>query len=321
MAELDLLDKRIIYELERNCKISISNIAKKLKVSKQRVSYRIKNLELNRFILGYSCILDTSKLGYTTYRIYIKFQNTSKEDKIKIIKDICSYNNIPQAIAIDNIWDFAFGIVVKVTPDFHKVWVDILKKYKENIDKYHISICAPIYSYTRDFLNPDTITEPPKLRVFGDCEKVDYDKNDIIILKELAKNIRRPIVEIAQSINRNPQFIINRIKELEKKEIIKGYKPDLDWNKFGYTYYKIFINLSNFKKYNEMFKYCESNLQIFQIYKTIGGWDLEIEIYAKNLVDFKKIMSELQDKFNDCIKNYFYFTVGNIHKEIVVPFE
>ena len=43
MAEdIDLLDKKILYELDQNSRQSLSQIAKKTKISQQVISYRLK---------------------------------------------------------------------------------------------------------------------------------------------------------------------------------------------------------------------------------------------------------------------------------------
>ena len=73
MDKLNLKDKKILYELEKNARVTISDIAKKVGLSKQLVSYKIKRLEEERIIEGYHAIIDTSKLGYTTYRVYFTF--------------------------------------------------------------------------------------------------------------------------------------------------------------------------------------------------------------------------------------------------------
>jgi len=54
----------------------------------------------------------------------------------------------------------------------------------------------------------------------------------------------------------------------------------------------------------ELFEYCKNHPYIFQIDKTIGGSDFEIEIYAQSKEHFKEIMQRLQDKFSMLLKNY-----------------
>lgn len=64
--KLDLRDKKLLYELDLNSRQSFNELARKLKVSKSAVIYRIRNLEKASIIKCYNTIMDTGKLGYIT---------------------------------------------------------------------------------------------------------------------------------------------------------------------------------------------------------------------------------------------------------------
>ena len=191
-------------------------------------------------------------------------------------------------------------------------------RFREMIEKYHISIYSPVYHFTRTFLSPKE-GEISKIRILGGKEKTEFDNLDIHILKELAPNIRKPLSEIAQKVRKSTQFVINRVKSLEEREIIQGYRPILNLNLLGYEYYKVDVNLLSHKKDDRLFNFCKQHKYIFQIDKTIGGSDFEIEIYAKSKKHFKEIMQEIQDKFHDVFKNYSCFTVEKTYKEVFFP--
>ena len=90
MAEnikIDLYDKKLLYELDKDSSISLNSLSNKLRKSKQFILYRIRQLEESKIITGYNAIVDMSKLGYFTFRVYLKFQN-SDEDDIKQIMTI-----------------------------------------------------------------------------------------------------------------------------------------------------------------------------------------------------------------------------------------
>ena len=50
MWELDLLDRKIIFELDLDARQAASTIAKKLKVAKETINFRIKRLLKNEII-------------------------------------------------------------------------------------------------------------------------------------------------------------------------------------------------------------------------------------------------------------------------------
>lgn len=59
----DWKDKRIVELLKADCRISQENIAQELNISRPTVQKRIKTLEENHIILGYTIITDEKKLG------------------------------------------------------------------------------------------------------------------------------------------------------------------------------------------------------------------------------------------------------------------
>ncbi len=314
---LDLKDRKIIFELEKNARVPLTKIAKTLKISKQLTGYKLKKLETSGIIEGYHAIIDTSRLGFTTYRVYLKFQNLTQHKKEEFLAFLETLNEVTILLSIDGEWDAGFAVMVKNIYDFYEVWEKILE-YKEFIEQYRTSIYSPIYHFTKKFLS---LTDEyyVETKMLGGKEKAEFDDLDISILSELSPNVRNPLTEISKKLKRSAQLIINRVKTMEKTGIIQGYRPILNWKLLGYEYYKADITLNNNKQQNEIMNFGKQHKYIFQINKTIGGSDLEIELYAKNKEHFREIMNEIQDKFSDAFKNYTYFTLIKTYKETFFP--
>jgi len=315
--KLSQSDYKLLYALEKDARKSVSKIAKEIRESKQKTYYRIKRLEKLGLILGYYAIIDVSNLGYTTYRIYLNLKNVDNVRRKEIIDFFVGIPEVAHVFSFDNIFDLGVGIVVKNVQDFHNVWHRVMK-YKRNIANYHISIYSPIYHFTRTFLSPDT-KDIPEILVLGAEQEIQYDDKDLAVLKSIASNVRKPIVDVAKEINESPQFVISRIKSLEKKKVIQGYKPIIDWGALGYDYYKVNITLSNIDKINELFSFCHTNPYIVQVDKTIGGWDFEFELFVRNKEHFNEIMDALTKKFPDTIEEYTLFMFDKVYKTTFFP--
>ena len=70
--KLDGKDKKILRELQENCRQTIAEIAKKTKLPRDVVVYRIKKLEQSKVIRQHHSSLDPQKLGYPLY-VYVLF--------------------------------------------------------------------------------------------------------------------------------------------------------------------------------------------------------------------------------------------------------
>ena len=110
MIKIDLKDQKIIYELALNSRQRISTIAKKVGLSPQLVEYRIKRLERLDVIQGYYTCVDISKIGYSAFKVYLKFQNLDEEKEREMIADLVQNPNITWLATCDGIWNLILVI-------------------------------------------------------------------------------------------------------------------------------------------------------------------------------------------------------------------
>ncbi|OGJ18876.1 hypothetical protein A3K73_07120 [Candidatus Pacearchaeota archaeon RBG_13_36_9] len=320
MAEiirLDEYDKKLLYELDKDAHTSISKLADKMKKSKQFVEYRIKKLEENRVITGYNVIIDASKLGFFTYRIYFKFQQTTKKDEESIIDFLKKYENIWSIAKLYGKWDCAFFIGVKTTKEFHDVWDELMLRYKKIIKNYNVSVYAPVTNFNRTFFSEKKLEKIE--RIYGDGEKAGYDEKDFKIIKEYSNNARMPLIRLAEKLRLSLNTIRYRINAMEKNGIIKGYKLNLNLEPLGFEGYRVDLHLISTKRNKEIYNYCRNNKNIYQIMGSIGGADFEMSVIVKDLYELTKLMDELKEEFKEVINDYEYFGFSTIPKLSFVP--
>ncbi len=84
--KLDKKDRDILYQLDLNSRQSFNQVAKKVRLSREVVQYRVRQLEKKGVIRGYFTLIDTSKLGYINFRLFIKFQHDTPNEEKQIIR-------------------------------------------------------------------------------------------------------------------------------------------------------------------------------------------------------------------------------------------
>lgn len=320
--KLDVLNKKILYELEKDSSQPISVLARKLKRSKEVINYRINQLKNEQILLGCSAIVDMAKLGYFTFRIYIRWQNMTEDKKQEFYDYVKVKENVWTTTVLHGKWDFAFFIGVK--PDcnlesFHKIWNDILIKYKFYIEESKIAIYASVYNFNKrffvDFDMPMEIIE----RVYGNGQIEEFDDIDEKIIDAYASDVRVPLTEIAKKLKITSEAVRQRIKKLENKKIIVGYKINLNLPKIGYQGYRVDFSLNFVSKNTELFEYLKQHKYFYQINKSIGGADFETEIVVENLNHLLEILEETVKRFSDVIKSYEYFGYSEFPTLSIIP--
>ena len=108
MLKLDLKDRKLLYELDTESRQSAHQIAKKIGLSKDAVIYRINKLQEAGVIKQFHTIINVGKLGFISFRLYLKLQNTTPEKEEEIIEYLKS-QKIIALIKEAAIFKSAFG--------------------------------------------------------------------------------------------------------------------------------------------------------------------------------------------------------------------
>ncbi len=320
-TKLDFYDRNLLYELDKDSSQPISKLAKKLRRSKQFVLYRMKKLEETGIITGYQAIIDMSKIGYFTFRIYFKFQKMTREDGEKFVAHI--RENLDQVWTITSMhgkWDYALFLGVNSINELHGAWDNIMLHYKEKIKSYNISVYSPIHNFNRKFFLNHTKRKIETVeRIYGAEEKEKIEEKDWKLIKAYAIDVRKSSLDLAKKLNLSPETVRKRIKNLEKRKIIVGYKLGLDTDNLGYDTYRIDLHLSSTKQNKKLFNYCKSHKNIYQINNSIGGADFEIEIGVNDFFHMVKLIDEIKKEFKDVVNDADHFGFSTFHVLKYIP--
>jgi DNA-binding Lrp family transcriptional regulator len=315
--KVDKRDSVILYELDKNGRAPFTQIAKKAGISKQLARFRIERLEHAGLVKGYSAMIDASRLGFITFRTYLKLRNSSPETHNAIVEYCRAQGAVWAIVMVAGKWDLAIGISVKDIYEYYAVWEALLKTHLEHIAEYHTCVYSPTYHYTKAYLVGKD--ETASTRIVGGGSPQDHDEKDLLILQHLAKDARSPLISIAPSVQLTPEAVSARIKHLESVGIIQGYRALIDVHLLGYEYYKAEIRLSRYDQIGSIMTFCQMHPNIYQVDKTIGGETLEVEFHVHSLREMLSIIASLEKTFPGVIERFDYLTVLDELKMIYLP--
>ena len=162
--QIDIDEKKVISEIQKNSKEGIDKTAKKCGFSRQKIWRIIKRLEKNKTIWGYSAIIDDNKIGLQRYFILIKRTSKpfSKEHIDSIIEGMIEQEITKMKITVENVsythGDFDWIHVI------HASSILKVKKYCEiliNLSKDYISdikILEDLFPVKKNFIPNPNIT-------------------------------------------------------------------------------------------------------------------------------------------------------------------
>jgi len=322
MVKIDLKDRKILYQLDINSRQSLSQIGKKVGLPKNVVAYRIKRLQEKGIINSFYTVIDSFKLGYTSLRFYLTFQYTTPEIQKEIVEYFTNNKDTWWFGSFEGRFDLAVIMWVKDLNDFYSFWKKTLKKYRYYFQDQVFSIYVQLYLYRYSYLLDEfDRTDREKYEITGGGKKVKFEDLDFKILKVLSEHARIPVTEIANRLNTTPTVVNYRIKKLMKKDIIQGFRVNLNISKLGYKWVKVDIDLSDYTKRKYIIKYIKLNPHLIIVDESAGVADLEFEFHLKNLNQLHEIMKDVNVKFPNVIKNYKYIYATDVYKMHYMPEE
>ncbi len=150
-VKLDKKDKKILKELQLNARQSISQIARKTKLQRDVVKYRIKRLEDLKVVRMYHAFLNPSKLGYPMYTyVLFSLSNFTPEIEDKFIGFLTQHKNIIYVNKMTGKWDLAIAICSKDFKEFDDVLRVIRSKFSNVIKFYDVGTI--IQEYKCDYI-------------------------------------------------------------------------------------------------------------------------------------------------------------------------
>jgi len=321
MVKIDLKDRKILYELDLDSRQSLTQIGKKVGLKKDIVSYRLKKLQDEGVIRNYYTEINTFKLGYDVFRVYINFQYVNSDLKEDIIQYFVNYQNSWVVATIKGEIDLDVVIWVKDIFEFYQFWDKTLDIFEDYFEKYAISIYTQAIVYKKSYLLPDEQvgSDREMLKISCGGKSVEIDEIDYKLLNELAVNARAPQLELAKKLGCSSQSINYRIKNLVKSGVIKAFRINLDLPKLDLHSYKVDIYLKDHKLKKPILDYLKDKPYLEFMNFAIGWADLEPEFVVKNFDELLKILDEINLEFSGAIKKQAFFITEKIYKLRCLP--
>ncbi len=121
---------------------------------------------------------------------------------------------------------------------------------------------------------------------------MELDKRDKKIIKILQKNSRTPNTDIAQKLDISEAAVRNRIKKLQKQDIIKRFTVEIDPTKIGYNSIALVGVDVEPDKFLTAAEKLSQQEEISDVALTTGDHMIMMTIWAKNGDELTEIITE-----------------------------
>lgn len=117
------------------------------------------------------------------------------------------------------------------------------------------------------------------------------DETDEKILAKLVENSRMPILKISAQTGIPDSTVSNRLKKLEKSNIIDKYTTILNPEELGINVAAIIIIQTETEKHENVEKELPKLTEVSQVYSVSGEYDILIKLWAHSLDELNDIIN------------------------------
>ena len=302
-VKLDLTDRKILAELDKNCRISNSALAKKVNKSREAVKYRIQQLQKRGIIEKFITSINPNKLGFYMFKVYLKLENIP-EEREKFFEELKKNQDIYWMGISDGAFDLVFAILSKSISEYFTKINYLLSKWQHLIVSKILGTMVDTRQYNKKFF---TDARDCQQVIFGgDVVHHQIDQLDSKILNLLANDARVPLAELARKVRSTIEIVRGRIRKLEQKGIILGFRIAVNLNRLGLEFFKAIIYFRTLSEKDEkaLFEWMKRHPNSLYYIRSLAPWEVEFEFAVESYQHFNKIINDLRQHFPQVIRNY-----------------
>lgn len=295
---IDIKDRRILAVLSKDCRRSLTHIAKMVGVSREVADYRIKKLVNTGMIKSFCAEINLDVLGYTKHVVYVELKNVQRGKEEDIFKILKNNRYISWIVTSTGKWSIIFDIHSQNTHHLSQLVKELKQELGTCLGEYEIVTLERYHYFHSKYFGEKEIIKEKKY------EEATLDAVDGTILKLLRNNARIDYVTLSKKIKLTPEAISKRIKRLQKSGTIKQFYIFPDVTKLGFEHYNIQINLEQIDSGTEhkIMNYLHNHPSVSFMYKPISHCDIEFGVFVKNPGELRNVMQQLRSQYPEHIR-------------------
>ena len=316
---MDLIDKKILCELDLNCRTPISQIAKRLRINRNVAAYRIKNLEEKGVIKNYICQVSLGKLGYRSYKIHFKLRNL-KDEEARFVDEVIACPSVISFLKTEGSFDYSAVLAVKTIVELDAFISRVKSRFRNLVKDYMVSIIV----YSRIFKLHKLLLNQPGVkmeRFAGESVDASIDNSDKKILKQISQQGNLPIIEISRKTRLSLDIVRHRLKKLQDS-VVTAFRPIINVDKLGYFHYVVMLQTRTATRAQEqkLITWCSVKRNVLYCTKRIGNFDFEVNVAITDIDELNSFLADIKTEFGDVIDSLDTVLNSRIVKLDYVPF-
>jgi Lrp/AsnC family transcriptional regulator, leucine-responsive regulatory protein len=307
MQAIDEKDQTILVQLIQDARTPLSHIAQSANLSVAATAQRISRLETQGIIKEYKLVLNHHAFPYDEFDIYYQFTSISETTLRSAMKQLRDSPYTTQVISTMGYSDIRVTILAQNVRHLQQLLRENEQSFSAHIRMRTIlGVHRKYKSKAEHFLSAllgKPVSSKQKLGEVYSGAHATLDATDVTLLKALARNPRAQYTALAPSVKLTPEGVARRVKQLEERRVILGYKALIDGQRLGYQWAVLLLDVrhGSEKERQEIVSYAQSHAQVSGAAETVGTYTLSVTLFGKTLESIRHTELDFRSRFGDRI--------------------
>lgn len=314
---LSELDKKILFELDKDGRAGYSEIGRAIGTTAQVVKYHVENLVSGGAIRNFWAFADYEKAGYPFFWAYwLKFSGLTKEDEKSVFDYFIENKNMPIALRCRGYADAMICITTKDVFEHNTVLKGFLAKFGKNIAMIEMAVGMGFESFPRTYLVGKE-NEYKKVNLSGSAQGLaKMSEAERKMLSVLQVDGRLEWVKVAQILGLSVSSVHAMFERLNKKGVISKTAMTLNHAEIGINAYRVLFKLLQHdeKRLEALHDFCVKHPNIRNYIPVMGNWQLMLDIETEDEEKIHDLIREMRYQFNDVIFEVEIAEIGKVEK-------
>jgi Lrp/AsnC family leucine-responsive transcriptional regulator len=289
---MDQYDSLILEALQKDSRVSLTEIGENVGLSRFAVRERIEKLFEDNVILGSTVVVNPVQVGLKR-TVFFEFKTNPHEPWLAKLLERDASCDLSDGIA----GEYSLFARFRLADDEH--FVKVLKRMDDAMGKSYFKKYRVVNAIRTFKENGVTFTAEIKDRI--EMDEVDFKILEILLNQIAYVKEPLPLSTVALSqllhasgIKISQPAVFNRLSKLEKKGVILRYAIRVDFSKLG-LHVKFIVRIkANPNVYNDVAqKFLASMHEISDLYRTGEEYGLLATLRVKNVEEYNSFLLRL----------------------------
>lgn len=316
--KLSIPERRILYTVLMNARLSVQEIARHLGCSAPVVQHAVRKFR-DAGLISRRVMIDIFRLGFASHDVYLTLSSEGQRKKTEIAQFLASSSCTTMVLEVGGEYDFFVRTVTRTSAELASFNHDLSTRFGSLFLKKDVAVTVRHSVFGEKMLVMDPALYAECFYDVGPSlnkAPVELDVLDHRLLYALAGPEHSTSRALAQSLGTAPSTVDYRMRRLESAGVICGDMHEIRGSMIGLSNYIVLVGMKGVAEthYQQFLAFAKSHPNITHLTFEVGHWDYMVGVAVEEQRDLNVIIDVIRGALGDSVASIKSFSMFYAHK-------